>query len=98
MAVQQCQCTYGHQTVSLKWLKYTFYVNYILPQWTIKSFGADSEKNQSIQRFWRGTGLMYISLGVSETKNLSWDFPGGPTVKTPSSQCRGPGLDPWLGN
>ena len=28
----------------------------------------------------------------------AWDFPGGPVVKTLCSQCRGPGLDPWLGN
>ena len=28
----------------------------------------------------------------------SWDFPGGPVVKTPHSQCRGPGFDPWSGN
>ena len=26
------------------------------------------------------------------------DFPGGPAVKTPCSQCRGPGFDPWPGN
>ena len=26
------------------------------------------------------------------------DFPGGPVVKTLRSQCRGPGIDPWLGN
>ena len=26
------------------------------------------------------------------------DFPGGPLDKTPSSQCRGPGCDPWSGN
>ena len=26
------------------------------------------------------------------------DFPGGPGVKTPSSQCREPGFDPWSGN
>ena len=25
------------------------------------------------------------------------DFPGGPVAKTPCSQCRGPGFDPWLG-
>ena len=25
------------------------------------------------------------------------DFPGGPVVKTPCSQCRGPGFDPWSG-
>ena len=27
-----------------------------------------------------------------------WDFPGGPAVKTPRSQCGGPEFDPWLGN
>ena len=26
------------------------------------------------------------------------DFPGGPVVKTPSSQCTGPGFDPSSGN
>ena len=26
------------------------------------------------------------------------DFPGGPVAKTLLSQCRGPELDPWLGN
>ena len=26
------------------------------------------------------------------------DFPGGAVVKTPCSQCRGPGFDPWSGN
>ena len=26
------------------------------------------------------------------------DFPGGPLPKTPCSQCRGPGFDPWPGN
>ena len=31
-------------------------------------------------------------------KRASWDFPGGTVVKTPSSQCKGPGFDPWSGN
>ena len=26
------------------------------------------------------------------------DFPGGPVVKTPHSQCRGHGFHPWSGN
>ena len=25
-------------------------------------------------------------------------MPGGPVVKIPCSQCRGPGFDPWSGN
>ena len=28
----------------------------------------------------------------------SWDFPGGPVVKTSHFQCRGCGFDPWSGN
>ena len=26
------------------------------------------------------------------------DLPGGPVAKTVSSQCKGPGFDPWSGN
>ena len=26
------------------------------------------------------------------------DFPGGPVAKTPCSQSKGPGFDPWSGN
>ena len=32
------------------------------------------------------------------SEHSSWDFPGGPVAKTPRSQCRGPGFDPWSGN
>ena len=28
----------------------------------------------------------------------SWDFPGGPVVRTSRFHCRGHGFDPWLGN
>ena len=28
----------------------------------------------------------------------SWDFPGGPMVKTPHFQCRRFGFDPWSGS
>ena len=30
--------------------------------------------------------------------NTQRDFPGGSVVKTPHSQCRGPGFNPWSGN
>ena len=33
-----------------------------------------------------------------KTKFVTGDFPGGPVGKTPCSQCRGPGFDPWSGN
>ena len=29
---------------------------------------------------------------------FSWDFPGGPVVKTSCIQCRGHGFNPWSGN
>ena len=31
-------------------------------------------------------------------KSRDRDFPDGPVAKTLSSQCRGPGFDPWSGN
>ena len=39
---------------------------------------------------------MYVT--ILDTEGRSWDFPGGPVARTPCSQCRGPGLDPWSGN
>ena len=38
------------------------------------------------------------SRGYFILKHRLWDFPGGPVTKTPSSQCRGPGFDPWSRN
>ena len=39
------------------------------------------------------------SSPCSKLQNLEGrDFSGGPVAKTPCSQCRGPGFDPWLGN
>ena len=40
-----------------------------------------------------------VFIGLWNRKRLrTWDFPGGPMAKTPHSQCRGPGFDPWSGN
>ena len=36
--------------------------------------------------------LRKVSVIYSVLPN--WDFPGGPAVKTPRFQCRGPGFDP----
>ena len=33
----------------------------------------------------------------SHHKSYCWHFPGGPIAKTPCSQCRGPGFDPYSG-
>ena len=38
---------------------------------------------------------MYIILKLNFKE---WDFPGDAVVETLSSQCRGPGFDPWSGN
>ena len=40
----------------------------------------------------------YISKEERSKINDLWDFPDGPVVKMPRSQCRGPGFDPWSGN
>ena len=37
-------------------------------------------------------------LGRHSQEGVSRDLPGGPMAKTPRSQGRRPGLDPWLGN
>ena len=36
--------------------------------------------------------------GSHPFKTLVRDFPGGPVVKTPYSQCRGSGFNPWSVN
>ena len=49
----------------------------------------------------RGLHRHYLpGLPASMRSNKLWpqDFPGGPVFKTPSSQYRGHGFDPWLGN
>ena len=37
-----------------------------------------------------------MQLTIKKTNNRN--FPGGPVGKTPHSQCRGTGFDPWWGN
>ena len=42
---------------------------------------------------------LYLFSLKDAIKNMKdRDFPGGPVVKTPHSQCRGHGFDPWLEN
>ena len=38
------------------------------------------------------------SPAVLVKKIASWDFPGGPGVRTPCFHCRGHGSNPWSGN
>lgn len=42
--------------------------------------------------------LLNVRASISHTsKRYSGDFPRGPVAETPSSQCQGPGLNPWWG-
>ena len=44
-------------------------------------------------------GSKETSCGFRDNeKYLSWDFPYGSVAKTPWSQIRGHGFNPWLGN
>ena len=40
----------------------------------------------------------YFSFSTGGKEERVEDFPGGPVIKTPHSQCRGHGFDPWLGD
>ena len=41
---------------------------------------------------------MTIVDSLKSRREWARDFPGGRVAKTPCSQCRGPGFDPWSGN
>ena len=45
-----------------------------------------------------GSFFPHMHGGKITIKIVIADFPGGPVVKTPHSQLRGPGFDPWSGN
>ena len=47
-------------------------------------------------RLWEGA--LFYPPHCRLLKRGTLDFPGGPVVKTPHSQCRGRGFDPWSGN
>ena len=60
---------------------------------TIPSVGEDAEQPE----LWNTAGEN-IKWCSHFGKLFSRDFPGGAVVKTPCSQCRGPGFNPWSGN
>ena len=47
---------------------------------------------------WKQKQKSRLSLQLGQPERRYRDFPGGPGVRTPSSQSRGPGFDPWSGN
>ena len=56
-----------------------------------------------IGRGWDGQNLSLGKGSGSQTEELvceknERDSPGGPVAKTPCSQSRGPGFNPWSGN
>ena len=47
-----------------------------------------------------GDGEVLLHLSYLKTLHQKlgvWDFPGGPMIKAPCSQCRGPSFHPWSG-
>ena len=69
--------------------------------------GVGDRTNSTWRGWWRDPetylGITYLPGTEATThanlrKKVTGDFPGGPGAKTPCSQCRGPGFDPWLGN
>ena len=44
------------------------------------------------------TMILKLIWKIKGSRITKKDFPGGPVVKTPHFQCRGPGFNPWLGN
>ena len=46
----------------------------------------------------KGSGAFKGGRPGFKSKLHHWDFPAGPVVKTPHSQCKGPRFDPWSGN
>ena len=46
---------------------------------------------------WSTDGGARVITGQLIRNQLQGDFPGGPVVKTPCSQCRGPGSVPGQG-
>ena len=72
-------------------------------------FGHQSPRNQLSPSVFPSPTSLYTPLvsllccricprHVATFKSFSWDFAGGPVVKTPCSQSRGLGFNPWLGN
>ena len=78
---------------------------------TIKNFCASKDTNQKVKRQpmeWEKiianhisdkgiVSRIYKGLLQLNNKKANRDFPGGPVGKTPCSQCRGPGFEPWSG-
>ena len=52
--------------------------------------GCPAAAHGELTGLWSMSAFFFI-----EFKN-TWDFPGGPVVKTPSSQCRGPRVAFWF--
>ena len=68
-----------------------FFVHYFIPK--------EVKKNPQRQITITIKAAISRNQGVSTVEiKMARDFPGGAVGKTPCSQCRGPGFDPWSGN
>ena len=72
--------------------------------WALKfPFLPSPSQRVSIKVMWGNGPICALKATLKKKKMLykrkgQWDLPGGPVVKTRSSQCRGHGFDPWSGN
>ena len=80
--------------------------------WALLALGCVPFTSQNNRLFWQfvwsflDSQLVYLGgrntilalIYLFFKKYSLGDFPGGTVAKTPCSQCRGPGFDPWPGN
>ena len=67
------------------------------------SFLTSCSLSSLFRKRWGGIKFILKVCGKDQWEDVCQkfspgNFPGGPVVKTPSSQCRGPRFDPWSGN
>ena len=67
------------------------------PDWP-KIMSDEGGYSERLDLTYNGLGRTMKERVWVHISNLYWDFPGGPVAKTPHSQCRGPGFNPWPGN
>ena len=70
---------------------------------TLLELISDIVGKTSIYKLYVYIKLYFYTVTMINPKNkikkiIPGDFPGVVVVKTPCSQCRGPGFDPWSGN
>ena len=93
------KCLKFCQILKVKWFwleqHNKFFLKYTptIIRWPLGGQNCLPEKRQL-----REKSRCYEQIIKVYSKKKIGDFPGGPVVKTPCSQCRGPRFDTWSGN